>query len=250
MNSYMAESSRPQPTSMKRTRSFDVHLLPAAYERDRLTNMDKARVGLTARRGNIAGMVLLCTWLSACGTTPPGESLLDKTLGLVGLQKMEAPPAAPAVSPDMLKALIGPTKIPLRIHASDQLNSGNGNRPLSLVVKIYKLKSHEAVMSAPYKAFTDKPFEHADVVSSRELVLLPGQRYEVEETLAKNVSHLAVVALFKSPEENRWRFVFDVSGSAKEGVTLGAHQCALSVTQGETVGSPPETRRLAGTVCR
>lgn len=211
--------------------------------------MDKARVGLAASRGKIAGMVLLCAWLSACGTTPPGEGLLDKTLSLVGLQKMEAP-AAPTVSPDMLKALISPTKIPIRIHASDQLNSGNGNRPLSLVVNIYKLKGHEAVMSAPYRAFTDKPFEHADVVASRELVLLPGQRYEVEETLPKNVSHIAVVALFKSPEENRWRFVFDVNGSAKEGLTLGAHQCALSVSQGETVGSPPEARRLAGTVCR
>jgi type VI secretion system protein VasD len=150
----------------------------------------------------------------------------------------------------MLKALISPTKIPLRIHASDQLNSGTTSRPLSLVVRIYKLKRHEAVMSAPYKAFTDKPYEHEDVVSSRELVLLPGQRYEVEEAIPKNVSHIAVVALFKSPEENRWRFVFDVNGSAKEGVTLGAHQCALSVTQGETVGSPPEARRLAGTVCR
>lgn len=235
---------------MKRTRSFDDPVLPTAHRPDSLTNMDEARVGSTERRIKIACVVLLCAWLSACGTTPPGEGLLDKTLSLVGLQKMEAPPAVSAVSPDMLKALIGPTKIPLRIHASDQLNSGNTNRPLSLVVKIYKLKSHETVMSAPYKAFTDKPFEHADVVASRELVLLPGQRYEVEETIPKNVSHIAVVALFKSPEENRWRFVFDVSGSAKEGLTLGAHQCALSVSQGETVGSPPEARRLAGTVCR
>lgn len=235
---------------MKLTRSFDSTVSSLAGQPEDRTHRDRSRMGVTARRVKIACTVLLCAWLSACGTTPPGEGLLDKTLSLVGLQKLEAPPAAPAVSPDMLKALIGPTKIPLRIHASDQLNSGNGNRPLSLVVKIYKLKSHEAVMSAPYKAFTDKPFEHADVVSSKELVLLPGQRYEVEETLAKNVSHLAVVALFKSPEENRWRFVFDVSGSAKEGVTLGAHQCALSVTQGETVGSPPEIRRLAGTVCR
>lgn len=195
-------------------------------------------------------MLLLCTWISACGTTTPGEGLLDKTLGLVGLQKLEAPAAAPAVTPDMLKALVAPTKIPLRIHASDQLNSDGANRPLSLVVKIYKLKGYEDFMRTPYKSFTETAFTHEEVVSSRELVLLPGQRYEVEESLAKNVSHLALVALFKSPEENRWRFVFDVASSAKEGLTLGAHQCALSVSQGETVGSPHEARRLAGTVCR
>ncbi len=207
-------------------------------------------MGLTGRSVKIASILLMCVWMSACGTTPPGEGLIDKTLGMVGLQKKEATVAAPPVSPDLLKALSSPTKIPLRIHASEQLNSGTTNRPLSLVVKIYKLKGHEAVMSAPYKAFTDKHYEHEDVLSSRELVLLPGQRYEVEEAIPKNASHLAVVALFKSPGENRWRFVFDVNASAKEGLTLGAHQCALSVSQGETVGSPPETRRLAGTVCR
>lgn len=194
--------------------------------------------------------VLLCVLISACGTTPPGEGLLDKTLSLVGLQKMESPAAAPAVSPEMLKTLTSPTKIPLRIHASDRLNSDGSNRPLSLVVKIYKLKGYEDFMRAPYTSFTQSPYAHEDVISSRELVLLPGQRYEVEESLPKNASHLAIVALFKSPEEYRWRFVFDVANSAKEGITLGAHQCALSVSQGETVGSPTEARRLAGTVCR
>lgn len=163
---------------------------------------------------------------------------------------MEAPAAAPAVSPEMLKALTSPTKIPLRIHASDRLNSDGANRPLSLVVKIYKLRGYEDFMRAPYTSFAQAPYAHEEVISSRELVLLPGQRYEVEESLPKNVSHLAIVALFKSPEEYRWRFVFDVASSAKEGVTLGAHQCALSVSQGETVGSPPEASRLAGTVCR
>jgi type VI secretion system protein VasD len=188
--------------------------------------------------------------ISACGTTPPGEGLLDKTLGLVGLQKAEPPAAPPAISPEALKAMMGPTKMPLRLHASDQLNSGTSNRPLSLVVKVYKLKGSEAFMLAPYKSFSEASFAHEDVLSSREIVLLPGQRYEVEESLTKNVSHIGVVALFKSPEAQRWRFVFDVARNAKDGVTLGAHQCALSVSQGETVGSPPESKRLAGTVCR
>jgi type VI secretion system protein VasD len=209
----------------------------------------------------IACAALLCAWLSACGTTPPGEGLLDKALGMVGLQKLEPPappaaPAMPAITPEMLKALVTPapapppTKIPLRIHASNQLNSDGAKRPLSLVVKIYKLKGHEEFMRAPYASFTQASLSQEEVVSSRELVLLPGQRYEVEENLPKNVTHLGVVALFKSPEAYRWRFVFDVASSTKEGVTLGAHQCALSVSQGETVGSPAEFKRLAGTVCR
>lgn len=184
--------------------------------------------------------------LSACSTTKPDASLLDKTLGLIGLQTAEA---APPVSAEVIKAMT-PNKTPLRIHASDQLNSDGANRPLSLVVKVYKLKAFEDFVRAPYTAFTQDGFKSDDVISSREVVLLPGQRYEVEENLPKEAAYLAVVALYKSPDANRWRFVFDLASSAKDGVTLGAHQCALSVSQGDTVGVAPESRRLAGTVCR
>lgn len=192
--------------------------------------------------------LLMGVSLGACSTAPAGEGLLDKTLGLVGLQKME-PPAAPAIPTELLKPT-APTKMPLRIHASDQLNTDGLRRPLSLVVKIYKLRGHEEFLRAPYKAFSEAPYAQEEVVSSREVVLLPGQRYEVEESLPKDTTHIAVVALFKSPEAMRWRFVFDLASNAKPGVTLGAHQCALSVSQGVTVGSPPEAHRLAGAVCR
>ena len=189
----------------------------------------------------------MCVLISACSSAPAGSGLLDKTLGLVGLQKIESPTTVP-LSAEMLKPP-SPTKVSLRIHASDLLNSDGTKHPLSLVVKIYKLKSYEEFLRTPYTSFSQAHYSQEDVISTRELVLLPGQRYEVEENLPKDVGYLDVVALFKSPEESRWRFVFDVAGSAKEGITLGAHQCALSVSQGETIGSSAEARRLAGTVC-
>jgi len=175
--------------------------------------------------------------------------LLNKTLGLIGLQTSGAAEKAPAISPDLLKPLAS-TKTPLRIHASDSLNSDGAKRPLSLVLKVYKLKAYDEFLRAPYSSFSQDGYKGEDVVSVREVVLLPGQRYEVEEPLPKEAAYLAVVALYKSPEASRWRFVFDLAGSAKDGITLGAHQCALSVSQGETVGSAAESRRLAGTVCR
>lgn len=203
---------------------------------------------MARRHALVVAVTVIGGLLAGCGTTSAGGGLLDKTLGLVGLQTVDSAAAAP-ISPELLKPA-APTKMPLRIHASDQLNSDGAKRPLSLVVKVYKLKAYEDFMRAPYDAFAQAPYKGDEVVSSRELVLLPGQRYQVEEALPKDAAYLGVVALFKSPEAYRWRFVFDVAGSAKEGVTLGAHQCALSVSQGETVGSASETRRLAGTVCR
>ena len=190
----------------------------------------------------------LALMLNGCSTAPPGEGVLDKALGLVGLQQRVEPPA-PALTPDLLQAS-APTRIPLRIHASEHLNSDSAGRPLSLVLKIYKLKSYEEFLRLSYQDFVQGKASLPDAIAKREVVLLPGQRYEVEESLSRDAAYVAVVALFRSPAQSRWRFVFDVKQSGKQGLTLGAHQCALSVSQGLPVGAPAESARLAGTVCQ
>lgn len=193
--------------------------------------------------------ILSSTLLGACSTSQPDASLLDKTLGLFGLQTATDQKAVASGDDPLLKAL-RPSRIALRIHAGDLLNSDSTQRPLSLVVKVYKLKAYEEFLRVPYTALSQGSYKGEEIVSSRELVLLPGQHHEVEESLPKDAPYLAVVALYKAPDAQRWRFVFDVANSAKDGITLGAHQCALSVSQGETVGTAQENRRLAGTVCR
>lgn len=234
---------------MTRDRRIEIANLPTSARRTERTRTNALASERLIKIVRGACLATICMACSACGTAPPGEGLLDKTLSLVGLQ-VAAPAGVTPVSSEMVQAITASTKIPMRIHASDQLNSGTSTRPLSLVLKIYKLKGYEDFMRSPYATFAQGAYTHEDVISSREVVLLPGQRLEVEETLPKGTKYLAIVAMFKSPDDQRWRFVFDVNRSAKQGVTLGAHQCALSVSQGETVESPTETRRLAGSLCR
>jgi type VI secretion system protein VasD len=199
---------------------------------------------------------LLVLGLSGCGSSPKGEGLVDQALSLVGLQKLEAPAPAQAPAPAPIIQLPAmpeaskPVKLPMRVHAGSKLNVGASQQSLALLLKVYHLKGHSAFLRAPYETFTNvQPYTSAEVALTREVVLLPGQHYEVEEVVAPDVTHIAVVGLFQKPEAFRWRFVFDVKDSAKQGVALGAHQCALSVTQGKVVGSPPESQRLAGSVC-
>ena len=175
--------------------------------------------------------------------------MVEQALKLVGLETIETPAEIKAAK-EVAAKLAPPPSMPIRIHAGEQLNSMRPGRALSLVMKVYKLKSHEQFLQLPYDAFTQPNLRSEDVISTRELILLPGQRYEVEELLPPGTTHLGVVALFASPEEFRWRFVFDARQSAKQGITLGAHRCALSVAQGTPLGSPPETLRLAGSSCR
>ena len=178
--------------------------------------------------------------------------MFDKALDLVGLQTK---PAVPEMSPEMLANMPKlAKKVTLRIHAGDVLNVDSSGRSLALVAKLYKLKDVEPFLQAPYETFKDapgsKPGAIEGVVEVREIVLTPGQRYEVIESIPGDATHLAIVGLFRAPDERRWRFAFDTKAAAKTGVTIGAHGCALSVSEGQPVNATPETMRLAGVRCR
>lgn len=195
-------------------------------------------------------VIALAAGLSGCASSSSG-GLLDKTLSLVGLGKPEVPAevaeAAAAAKPKN-------NQVSLRIHAGEQLNTDPQKRSLSVVVRIYKLRSASAFLAAPYKAFGTADGEKAafgnDLLDVRELVLTPGQRHEVVETLSTETSHLAVAALFRAPADGRWRFAFRAKDSVQSGVTLGVHGCALSVAAGSAEDAAPETLRLAGVNCK
>ena len=193
---------------------------------------------------------LLALALSGCSTQGGGP--IDKALEVVGLK---TPPVLDRLPKE---ALAVPRKLSLRLHASEQLNTDATGRSLAVVACIYKLRSTESFMQAPYDALaatgTDRNDAWSrDVVEVREVVLAPGQRHEVVETIAPGTSHLAVVALFRSPAEQRWRFVFDANAAAASGangITVGLHACAMSVAEGPVIDAAIETQRLAGVHCK
>lgn len=173
--------------------------------------------------------------------------MVDRTLEMVGLR--------PPVSTDEIRAAAPPTqrKIALRLHAAEVLNTDPQKRSLAVVIRIYKLRGANAFLSAPYRTLVDgdgqRPPFQSDVIESREVVLKPGQRHEVIETLPLEASHIAVAALFRAPAEGRWRFAFNAKQAERSGITLGVHGCALSVAVGQPEQAEPETLRLAGVQC-
>lgn len=211
---------------------------------------------LKPQRLRLALSLGLLALLAGCASTPPPTNgaeavgLLDKTLQVVGLQK---PPAADNLAKVPTIPLF--TSVTLRLHAGQVLNTDSSGRSLALVARVYKLRSTEAFLQAPYELFQsdassgkELPFAK-DIVEVREVVLTPGQKVEGIEKLGLDVKALAVVALFRSPAEGRWRFVFDTKAAGATGVTLGAHGCALSVAQGQPLDAAPELLRVAGVRC-
>ncbi len=187
--------------------------------------------------------LLAAVTLGGCGTVGEAVSTGLEKLGL------KQPTSIAEV-----KAMVPLSKdVTLRLHAGEALNVDAQSRPLSVVVRVYRLKSTEAFMNAPLTAFKDAESEKVafgpEVIDVREVVLTPRQKYEVIEALPLDVKYIAVVALFRAPSPGRWRFAFEKDAAVKSGLTLGAHACALSVATGHAHGVAPELTRLVGARC-
>ncbi|MBY4897520.1 type VI secretion system lipoprotein TssJ [Cupriavidus sp. AU9028] len=173
----------------------------------------------------------LCTSaaLALAGCAVGGQVLAGAAGGA-----LEALGIKPSSVPDAQKP---PRDIPLRLYAGANLNAANDRKPAALVVRVYKLKEATAFQQAAFDVFVDPAREKqvlgAELVNVREITLIPGQRYEVMEKVAREAGAIGVVALFRSPAPQRWKFAFDAQQGEKSGITIGLHACAMTLTAGE-----------------
>jgi type VI secretion system protein VasD len=177
--------------------------------------MNLCRVALPA--------VLLSLLAGCAGGT---GSIAGAALEAAGIRK-------PPELPDAQKP---PRSVAIRLHAADKLNVDARGQPLALVARIYKLRQSGAFEQAPYAAFLSPQAEKealgADLLEVKEITLVPGQRYEVNEKVTREAGYVGVVALFHAPAAQRWRLAFNAADAEQAGLTVGLHACALSVGAG------------------
>jgi type VI secretion system protein VasD len=171
--------------------------------------------------------------LSACaavGAVSAATKIANFALESTGLKKPDPPEL-----PEFQKP---PRNVPLKLHASSNLNAGATGKPLSLITRVYKLKQTAAFYSAPYDAFLspekEKALLGADLIEVRELTLVPGQLYEVTEKVSRESAYIGVVTLFRKPAAQRWRAAFAAADAEISGITLGLHACSMTIGKGAT----------------
>ncbi len=183
---------------------------------------------------------LICTisLLVACGTLG-GCAAGISALGSVASTALQAAGIGKPPVPDSQKP---PRDIPLTLAAAPNLNAATDNHPLALVVRLYVLKDPTSFQQASFDAFTDPTKEKSalgtDLLSVREVTLIPGQHYQMTEKVSREAQAFGVVALFRDPALRRWKFAFDPAKSEKSGIMIGLHNCAMTVTSGTVI--PPD----------
>lgn len=180
--------------------------------------------------------------MSAATSEPDGllgylGSMTGKALEAVGLKKPDLPALDGVTPPD---GALPQRRITWRIHASTSLNVTPSGEPAALLTRLYRLRSPDAFLRAPADTFDDSAKEKAllgdDLVSVREVQLIPGQAHESVDSVPREVRYIGIVALYRSPAAGRWRYAFPTEAAARTGLTVGAHACALSVQTGEPIG--------------
>jgi type VI secretion system protein VasD len=142
-----------------------------------------------------------------------------------------------------------PRNVVMHLHAAPRLNVDARGQSLALLVRIYKLRQRGAFEQAPFAAFLSPQAERdalgADLVETREVTLVPGQRLDVSDRLARDTPWLGVVALFHAPAAQGWRMTFAAADAERAGVTVGLHACSLTAGTGATpAGAVPRPLSL------
>lgn len=177
----------------------------------------------------------ICLLLFAClsGCDDDGDGLAGRLLEAIGVRK-----PAPEVQQS-------PRRVMLNLHAAAKLNTDAQGRPLPVVTRIYALRQRAAFEAAPYTAFitadADRGAFGADLVGVRELIMLPGQRYQAIEQVPQEAAYVGVVALFHSPAPQRWRMAFSSPEAEKAGLTVGLLACTLSAGAGAAPAAAAKT---------
>lgn len=174
-------------------------------------------------------------------------------LSVVALAALLAACGGMGKPPELADAQKPARTVSVRLHAAQKLNTDARGQSLALVARVYKLRQAAAFEAAPYAAFLSPQAERdafgADLVEVKEITMVPGQKYEVQEKVSREAGYIGIVALFNKPAPQRWRLAYTAAEAEPVGVTVGLYACSLASGAGARA-HPPKLALPDGVRCQ
>lgn len=208
---------------------------------------DRAPTGFLSAPVRVVLTAILFAMATGCSTVSALQlagTVAGVALEAAGLKKADERPAAEAVHPVAMTLSTGP--------ATNATRKGDA---LALVVRIYQLRSNTAFARLTYAQASTPEAERNmlqdDLVTVRELTLLPGKTYRFEEQVPDHVKVIGITAQFHRPAANRWKLAFDREASQETGIAVAFHACAMTAGAGEFAqpATTASARSLSGVRC-
>jgi type VI secretion system protein VasD len=139
-------------------------------------------------------------------------------IGAVSLAGCGGPPAAQPPKPCDVQM------VTLNIYAADNINPNERSNPRPVVVRLYQLKNDVKMENATYDEILlkDKDTLGEDIAKVDEVEIFPNDLVQVKFERNKEASHLAGVALFRTPKGNSWKTYYVFPPTPADGASCGA----------------------------
>lgn len=114
------------------------------------------------------------------------------------------------------------TKVDLRLVAGGDLNPDDTGRPSPLVVRLFELKNVAGFENAEFFSLYNHEQETlgADLISSEEMELKPGDVQDIKFALKPESRYVAVMAAYRQLDKAAWRMVLPVQLKLKNNMTV------------------------------
>lgn len=180
------------------------------------------RIGALPRSAMVLIIIGMATGLSGCASNAASIAT-SVVLTAMGVKKDQGPPP--------------PKNVVIQVDTANNLNADSQDRGLSTVMRIYKLKDSASFKLASSDRLLDaesaKTALGADLLESREELLIPGQHYRFKEKVDSQNGYLGIAIFFRKPHPQRWKLIVANNDLAENSpLILGAHACAFNVTSG------------------
>ena len=186
------------------------------------SNTKSLQISAFPRSAMILIIIGMATGLSGCASNAASIAT-SVVLTAMGVKKDQGPPP--------------PKNVVIQVDTANNLNADSQDRGLSTVMRIYKLKDSASFKLASSDRLLDaesaKTALGADLLESREELLIPGQHYRFKEKVDSQNGYLGIAIFFRKPHPQRWKLIVANNDLAENSpLILGAHACAFNVTSG------------------
>ncbi|MBW7569194.1 type VI secretion system lipoprotein TssJ [Chromobacterium subtsugae] len=149
-----------------------------------------------------------------------------------------------ALALPLLGGCAGPKNITLSSEATTALNRDKHGKPLSVVVQVYQLKSDQGFkLLTPDLLASGKPIADvlgASVISSKELIFVPGGKQELDMTILEDANYVGVIGYFRQPNPHFWRLLYDAGRVRSKDLKFKVDDCYLQAIKPEAIQLPDQ----------
>jgi type VI secretion system protein VasD len=124
-----------------------------------------------------------------------------------------------------------PKQYAIKGEGTPVLNRDSSGRSLSVVVRLYQLKSANEFSKLTFDTLADgRPEEDllkSELLAKTDVVVVPGGNYSSTDKLLDEAKYVGVVAFFRNPDQHYWRYLLDADDVRSGDLSFRVEDCYI-----------------------